>query len=111
MINIYIKEVANIKGRNSVMNLHERVLSVLSCKYVDEVLIEAPYVLNKEMIDGLRINLVVHGSVADYPLPENDPYAVPKQLGIFKLIESPSPLTTTTIVERIYKNRLSYVPK
>jgi ethanolamine-phosphate cytidylyltransferase len=36
------------------MNLHERVLSVLSCKYVDEVLMEAPCVVNKEMIDGMQ---------------------------------------------------------
>ena len=33
-----------------IMNLHERVLSVLGCKFVDDVLIDAPYVITPEMI-------------------------------------------------------------
>jgi ethanolamine-phosphate cytidylyltransferase len=30
-----------------IMNLHERVLSVLGCKYVDDVLIDAPYAITQ----------------------------------------------------------------
>ena len=33
-----------------IMNLHERVLSVLGCKFVDDVLIDAPYTITPEMI-------------------------------------------------------------
>lgn len=48
-----------------IMNLHERVLSVLSCKYVDDVVIGAPYVVTQELIDTLQVDIVVHGSVQD----------------------------------------------
>lgn len=30
-----------------IMTLHERVLSVLGCKYVDDVLIDAPYTITQ----------------------------------------------------------------
>eukprot|EP01027_Heterolobosea_sp_BB2_P002762 GEZU01004151.1.p1 GENE.GEZU01004151.1~~GEZU01004151.1.p1 ORF type:complete len:347 (+),score=137.27 GEZU01004151.1:351-1391(+) len=97
-------------GNYPIMNLHERVLSVLSCRYVDEVIIGAPFVVDKELIDSLKINLVVHGSVPDIPNKDDiDPYEVPKKLGIFKEIPSPRPyLTTKTVVERIIKNRMLF---
>jgi ethanolamine-phosphate cytidylyltransferase len=34
------------------------VLSVLGCKHVDDVLIDAPYVISKEMLKSLNIDLV-----------------------------------------------------
>ena len=33
-----------------IMTLHERVLSVLGCKYVDDVLIDAPYSISQVTI-------------------------------------------------------------
>jgi ethanolamine-phosphate cytidylyltransferase len=56
------------RGMNlPIMNLHERVLSVLGCKYVDDVLIDAPYVITKEMIVSLNISVVLHGSITEDP--------------------------------------------
>jgi ethanolamine-phosphate cytidylyltransferase len=104
------KEVNRIKGENHpIMNLHERVLSVLSCKYVDEVLIEAPYAVTKEIIEGFGISVVVHGSIDDAEaVVPVDPYEVPKKMGIYKVIPSPSKVTTTMILNRIIENRLKY---
>ena len=47
------------------MNLHERVLSVLGCKYINDVLIDAPMEITPDMIASLRITEVVHGSESD----------------------------------------------
>lgn len=59
------------------MNLYERVLSVLSCKYVNEVIIGAPFSVTLEMIKSLKINLVVHGSINDIEVTlKDDPYKV-----------------------------------
>lgn len=33
-----------------IMNLHERSLSVLACRYVDEVIIGAPWDVSKDMV-------------------------------------------------------------
>ena len=43
-------------GYGALMNLHERVLSVLGCQYVDDVLIDAPYDITPEMISRLNIS-------------------------------------------------------
>jgi ethanolamine-phosphate cytidylyltransferase len=36
------------------MNLHERSLSVLACRYVDEVIIGAPWDVSKDMVSFQR---------------------------------------------------------
>eukprot|EP00871_Galdieria_phlegrea_P001703 jgi/Galph1/2533/GphlegSOOS_G1221.1 len=102
------------KGRNfPIMNLHERTLSVLSCRYVDEVIIGAPWSVTEDMIKTMNISLVCHGSHWDEHISEDsskvDPYAIPKKLGIFVEIESKSSLSVMEIIERIVKNREQFL--
>ena len=94
------------RGRNfPIMNLNERTLSVLACKHVGDVVIDPPWHMTREMIAALSISVVAHGSMHDpnddYGL---DPYAVPKQLGLFVELPSKSGLTVDTIVARIRAN-------
>ncbi|XP_022632356.1 ethanolamine-phosphate cytidylyltransferase isoform X2 [Vigna radiata var. radiata] len=94
-----------------IMNLHERSLSVLACRYVDEVIIGAPWEVSKDMITTFNISLVVHGTVAennDFEKEQCNPYAVPISMGIFKVLESPLGITTTTIIKRIVSNHEAY---
>jgi len=49
------------KGNFPIMTLYERVLGVLSCKYVDEVVLGAPEKLTEEFIKNNNIAVVVHG--------------------------------------------------
>ncbi|XP_030372882.1 ethanolamine-phosphate cytidylyltransferase isoform X2 [Scaptodrosophila lebanonensis] len=102
--------VNSYKGSNyPIMNLHERVLSVLACKFVNEVVIGAPYCVTEELLEHFKIDVVCHGST---PIAmENgkiDPYAVPKTRGIFTLLDSGNNMTTERIVERIISHRLEY---
>ncbi|KAH1199584.1 Ethanolamine-phosphate cytidylyltransferase [Glycine max] len=94
-----------------IMNLHERSLSVLACRYVDEVIIGAPWEISKDMLTTFNISLVVHGTIAesnDFQKEECNPYAVPISMGIFKVLESPLDITTTTIIRRIVSNHEAY---
>lgn len=94
-----------------IMNLHERSLSVLACRYVDEVIIGAPREVSKDMITTFNISLVVHGSVSednDFQKEKDNPYDVPISLGIFKLLDSPLEITTSTIIKRIVSNHDAY---
>lgn len=101
------------KGRNfPIMNLHERTLSVLSCKYVDEVIIGAPWAVTEDMVRTMNISLVVHGSHFDVEqLDGLDAYRVPKDLGIYQEVSSKSDLTVMGILDRIVKNRESYLKR
>ncbi|KAF6167305.1 hypothetical protein GIB67_043166 [Kingdonia uniflora] len=93
-----------------IMHLHERSLSVLACRYVDEVIIGAPWEVTKDMITTFNISLIVHGTVAESSLllGESDPYAAPKSMGIFRMLESPKNITTTSVAKRIIANHEVY---
>jgi ethanolamine-phosphate cytidylyltransferase len=103
-------EVNRYKGKNyPIMNLQERVLSVLACKYVSEVIIGAPYTVTEFMLESMKVNHVVQGVTRVYPDEDgNDPYEVPKKKDIFQVIDSGSILTTDIIVQRIIQHRMEF---
>ncbi|KAK4757795.1 hypothetical protein SAY87_019096 [Trapa incisa] len=98
-----------------IMHLHERSLSVLACRYVDEVIIGAPWEITKDMITTFNISLVVRGTIAEgnnaSQMVGSDPYAVPKSMGIFRLLESPKDITTSSIAQRIVANHDAYTKR
>lgn len=54
------------------MSLQERLLMVLACKYVDDIVIEAPYIITEDLIKSLNINKVVNVvSDDDAPIDEH----------------------------------------
>ncbi|MCL4146640.1 UNVERIFIED_CONTAM: hypothetical protein GTU68_015595 [Idotea baltica] len=111
IVGLHTDPVVNrYKGANyPIMNLHERVLSVLACKYVSEVVIGAPYSVTDDLMDQLKVDLVCHGHTEiKSDLDEVDPYAVPKRREQFKLIDSGNHMTTQRIVERIIEHRMDY---
>merc|ERR1711902_321626 len=63
IVGLHTDPVVNrYKGFNfPIMNLHERTLSVLAYRAVDEVVIGAPYTVTAEMMEHFNISLVVHG--------------------------------------------------
>lgn len=111
------------KGSNfPIMSLHDRVLCVLSTKFVDEVIIGAPWCVTKELITGFNIKIVVQGtSLKNYPGPERnrkgstdvdeDPFVVPKEMGIYREIESVVHIDSQIIIDRIIGNRMNFFNK
>lgn len=104
--------IKKVRGPNfPLMSLNERVLSVLSCRYVDEVVIGAPYSVTKDVLEKIyKVNFVAHGINSALPDSNHeDPYKLPKELGIFQTIDTQySNVTYNTIIERIVKNRFAY---
>jgi len=79
IVGLHTDPVVNrYKGQNyPIMNVHERTLSVLACKYVDEVVIGAPYKVTKELMDHFKVDLVLHGKTDVLPdVDGSDPYDV-----------------------------------
>lgn len=107
------------KGLNMpFMNVHERSLMVLACRYVDEVIIGAPWVVTRDLITSMNISIVVHGShrsgtkssMRGSPALE-EPYAIPREMGILRRISSASDLSVEKILQRIVHNRDAYVER
>mmetsp|Transcript_24262 Transcript_24262/g.60412 ORF Transcript_24262/g.60412 Transcript_24262/m.60412 type:complete len:138 (-) Transcript_24262:945-1358(-) len=92
-----------------ILNLHERTLSVLSCRYVDEVIIGAPPVITNDMIVSMNISHVCRK--ADPEDPEPTGYDVPKEMGIYHELRSDVEVTVKTILDRIVANRESFSKK
>ena len=138
IVGIYNDEVVNSNlGINlPILSLHERVLSVLGCKFVDDVLIDAPYTVTKEMIDSLNIAVVVkglsdnsthtsHNDLASLDTSSNsnsnfsgndnlspgDAYALPRKMGILQEINSGSTLNVLDIIKRVHGQRDRYTEK
>ncbi|XP_052070725.1 ethanolamine-phosphate cytidylyltransferase-like isoform X2 [Mytilus californianus] len=111
IVGLHTDPVVNrYKGSNfPIMNLHERVLSVLACRYVNEVVIGAPYAVTSDLMDHFKVDLVCHGAT---PIMDDvdgsDPFAEPKRRGKFKTIASNNDMTTQKIIERIISHRLHY---
>jgi ethanolamine-phosphate cytidylyltransferase len=106
--------VNRLRGMNMpLMNLHERVLSVLGCDFVDDILIDAPYEITPDMITRLNITEVVCGTKHDdigVRYVENM-YAYPKKIGILTVIESPSAFNLANIFDRIRQNQEAFQAK
>lgn len=114
------------------MNLHERVLSVLGCRYVDDVLIDAPQVITHDMISSLNIHEVVHGvrnknssstsstSFSNHnhdddgsigPMEKHIRYQYAKEAGIYVEIPIVNDFNFSSIIERIQDNQATFTAK
>ncbi|KAJ1853601.1 choline phosphate cytidylyltransferase [Coemansia sp. RSA 1822] len=116
LVGVHDDQTVNaVKGGNfPVMNLQERVLGVLQCRYVDEVVIGAPYSITKDVLEDVyHVDAVAHGA-SDQPLDIDgkDPYALPKERGIYHEVDHPGlDLTTSAIINRIIDNRHVYIER
>lgn len=62
---------------------------ILNFKYVNEVVIGAPYTVTKELMSHFNVSVVCHGQT-ELPFENGvqDPYAVPKMMGKFISVDS-----------------------
>lgn len=78
---------------------------VLACKYVDDVVIGAPYEISEDFIKSLNIHKVVYCTSTNDEVQEDkkdiDPYQVPKSLGIYEEFETECVLTVEEIAQRV----------
>lgn len=105
------KDINECKGRNyPIMNINERVFGVLSCRYVDDVIIGAPWTVTREMIETYHIKYVVHGKfpVKTIPGKAEDPYKDAKEMGVYVELDSGEAITTTEIVDRVNKRHADF---
>jgi choline-phosphate cytidylyltransferase len=98
------------KGR-TVMTEDERYESLRHCKWVDEVIPDAPWVVDEEFLDKHNIDFVAHDSLpyADASGACNDVYEHVKKIGKFKETKRTDGISTSDIIMRIVKDYNEYV--
>ena len=103
IVGIHSDEVVKEYKRTPILNMKERVDTVSSCRYVDEVISDAPLVIDLKWLNTHRIDLVVHGDDFSEHMKQLC-YKVPIDLGILRLVSYTSRISTTEIIQRIEKH-------
>ncbi|KAK8942232.1 hypothetical protein KSP40_PGU013841 [Platanthera guangdongensis] len=98
------------KGK-TVMNESERYESLRHCRWVDEVIPDAPWVITKEFLDKHKIDYIAHDSLpyADASGAGKDVYEFVKSIGKFKETRRTDGISTSDVIMRILKDYNQYV--
>lgn len=98
------------KGK-TVMTEAERYESLRHCRWVDEVIPDAPWVINQEFIDKHQIDYVAHDALpyADTSGAGKDVYEFVKSAGKFKETKRTDGVSTSDVIMRILKGYNEYV--
>ncbi|CAJ0645878.1 8341_t:CDS:2, partial [Entrophospora sp. SA101] len=91
------------KGK-TVMNEEERAQSLIHCRWVDEVIVNAPWVVTQEFIDQYDIHYVAHDA-EPYPSGDcDDIYGFIKSQGKFLPVTRTEGISTSDLITRIIKD-------
>jgi len=96
------------KGK-TVMNDTERYEAVRHCRYVDEVLRDAPWTYDMSFIEKYKIDFVAHDEEPYITESGEDLYAFLKEAGMFVPTKRTEGVSTSDIVARIVKDYDMYV--
>jgi cytidyltransferase-like protein len=100
VVGIHSDETVQGYKRAPVMTMEERMRVVSACRFVDEVLPDAPLAVTEDWIRRHDIDLVVHGDDLDEETLSLM-YAVPRDLGILRLVPYTAGISTSDIVDRV----------
>lgn len=97
------------KGK-TVMTDCERYEAVSHCRYVDEVVRDAPWILDEEFLQANKIDFVAHDDLPYAMGSESDDvYTYIKAKGMFVATERTEGVSTSDLVARIVKDYDMYV--
>ena len=88
----------------------------LSLKYVDDVVVGAPYIITEDFLLSLNIKKVVHVLTDEDRVKTEhrniDPYTIPKEQNIYvELPKIANDLTLEQIAKRVEKHRVAFEAK
>ncbi|XP_003707536.1 putative choline-phosphate cytidylyltransferase isoform X1 [Megachile rotundata] len=102
-------ELTHSKKGRTVMTDIERYDAVRHCRYVDEVVRDAPWELDDEFLTKHKIDFVAHDDIPYMTDDSTDVYAALKAKGMFVATQRTEGVSTSDIVARIVKDYDIYV--
>jgi len=101
MVGIHSTETVMSYKRRPIMTMEERMVSVASCEFVDQVLPDAPLGISASYLDKHKIDLMCGGAVSTGDPVYDSQYAVPQERGIYHVIPYTKGISTTDIIRRV----------
>uniref|UniRef100_A0A3Q0STB9 choline-phosphate cytidylyltransferase n=1 Tax=Amphilophus citrinellus TaxID=61819 RepID=A0A3Q0STB9_AMPCI len=93
----------------TVMNEDERYDAIRHCRYVDEVVRNAPWTLTPEFLAKHRIDFVAHDDIPYSSAGSDDVYKHIKEAGMFAPTQRTEGISTSDIITRIVRDYDVYV--
>ncbi len=100
IVGIHSDKVLEEYKRAPIMTMNERIAVVAAVKYVDEVIPDAPLLIDEKWIKKHDIDIIVHGDDWEISKLQNI-YKIPIEMGIFKTIPHTPSISTTDIIKRL----------
>ncbi len=99
LVGINADDVAQVHKRRPIQTMEQRIAAVAACRYVDQVIPNAPWVFDPAWIEKYNIDVVAHGD--DYSAEQRRRiYKVPIEMGIFRAVNYTKGISTTDIIHR-----------
>ena len=99
LVGVHSDDVVAAHKHKPILTMQERIASVAGCRYVDEVLPNAPWVTGRRWLERHDIQIVVHGD--DYSAEQlNNTHSVPIGLGILRSVHYTPGISSTDIIRR-----------
>ncbi|XP_077150783.1 choline-phosphate cytidylyltransferase B isoform X4 [Ranitomeya variabilis] len=88
----------------TVMNEDERYEALRHCRYVDEVITDAPWTLTPEFLEKHKIDFVAHDDIPYSSAGSDDVYKHIKEAGMFVPTQRTEGISTSDIITRIVRD-------
>jgi cytidyltransferase-like protein len=98
VVGVLSDETAMAYKRRPIMTLAERVAVIEACRYVDDVISDAPDRLTREFLDENKLALVVHGDDVD---AGTEVYGAAAETGRLRLVPRSGGISTTDLITRV----------
>ncbi|KND00893.1 uncharacterized protein SPPG_03993 [Spizellomyces punctatus DAOM BR117] len=109
LVGVCNDQVTHSKKGKTVMRDTERYESLRHCKWVDEVVPDAPWVIDQEFLDKHRIDYVAHDDIPYKSGDHDDVYAFVKKAGRFIPTRRTEGVSTSDLITRIVRDYDAYV--
>jgi cytidyltransferase-like protein len=100
IVGVHSDDTVGEYKRRPIMTMNERVGVVAGCRYVDEVLPDAPLVVTEKWLKDHDIDLVVHGDDFDTKVARRF-YGAAMDLGIYRTVPYTPGVSTSELLERM----------
>ncbi len=104
------KETHKRKGL-TVLKDTERYESVKNCKWVDEVIEDAPWIITNEFLEHHQIDYVAHDDIPYASEGQADVYEFVKKAGKFLVTKRTEGISTSDLIIRILKNYNGFIQR
>ena len=98
VVGVLSDETAAAYKRRPIMTLTERVAVIEACRYVDEVIPDAPDRITTRFLEEHELDLVVHG---DDVTSDAEVYGAAAATGRLRLVPRTSRISTTELIARV----------